>query len=263
MIKISIFIINYNNAKFLKRSINSALNQKYKMKEVIVYDDGSDDNSKKIISGFKNVKKIFINKKKYFGFLGQINGIKQCLKICKGSIICFLDSDDFFKKKKLNIVDSYFHKNKKINFVSDKPIKYLNQKNKTSDLKKYNQNRFFTWPRFSPQSCMSVRTSFLKNNLHLLDTKNFKNIWFDFRLSILSFLLSTIGSIDENLTYYQKNSSSVSAKWFKFSKIWWQRRLQAHKYIMFLKRKKIANFNLYYLDYVLTKIINFIYKIKK
>ena len=58
----SIIIVNYNNAKYLNKSVNSALNQNYKSKEIIVIDDNSSDNSIKILQTYK--KKIFIIKKK-------------------------------------------------------------------------------------------------------------------------------------------------------------------------------------------------------
>jgi glycosyltransferase involved in cell wall biosynthesis len=67
MIKFSIIIINYNNAAYLKRSINSAIEQTYQNKEIIVYDDCSIDNSRKIISKFRNVKKIWLPKSNKWG----------------------------------------------------------------------------------------------------------------------------------------------------------------------------------------------------
>lgn len=62
--KISIIIVNFNNAKFLTKSITSALNQSYKNKEVIVVDDNSNDNSLDVINKFKKQIKIVKNKKK-------------------------------------------------------------------------------------------------------------------------------------------------------------------------------------------------------
>ena len=50
---VSIIIVNFNNSKYIKKSINSSLNQDYKFKEVIVVDDMSTDNSYKIIKSFK------------------------------------------------------------------------------------------------------------------------------------------------------------------------------------------------------------------
>ena len=65
-ILVSVLINNYNNEKFLKKSIDSCLNQTYKNLEVIIFDDNSTDNSKKIIKKIKNkkLKKIFNSKKK-------------------------------------------------------------------------------------------------------------------------------------------------------------------------------------------------------
>ena len=60
---VSILIANYNNEKFLSRSINSCLNQSYTNFEIIIFDDKSTDNSKSILQNYeKNDKiKIFFN----------------------------------------------------------------------------------------------------------------------------------------------------------------------------------------------------------
>ena len=60
---ITIIITSYNKEKYIKKSIRSALNQSYKKKEVIVFDDCSSDNSISIIRKIKNIK-LVINKNK-------------------------------------------------------------------------------------------------------------------------------------------------------------------------------------------------------
>ena len=60
---VTVIITSYNKKKFIKKSIQSALNQTYKTKEVIVFDDESNDGSTNIIKNIKNIK-FFINKKK-------------------------------------------------------------------------------------------------------------------------------------------------------------------------------------------------------
>ena len=101
---ISILIINFNNAKLITRAINSCLGQSYKNFEILIFDDKSIDNSREIINKFKNNKKIriFFNKKKKkkFAALNAMNGYINIFKKSKGSIICLLDSDDFFHKSK-------------------------------------------------------------------------------------------------------------------------------------------------------------------
>ena len=47
--KVSIIIVNFNNAKYLLKSLETAVSQTYKNKEVIVIDDMSNDNSFEIL----------------------------------------------------------------------------------------------------------------------------------------------------------------------------------------------------------------------
>ncbi len=111
---ISILITNYNKEKYLNKNLNLLLKSSLKNFEIILFDDVSTDNSLEIIEKFKKVK-IIKNKKKKFTSpaLNQIFGISKCLKKAKGELICLLDSDDFFDKNKLKIIQDFFLKNKK------------------------------------------------------------------------------------------------------------------------------------------------------
>jgi glycosyltransferase involved in cell wall biosynthesis len=64
--KITVVITSYNSEKYLKDSILSVLNQTYKNFELIIVDDGSKDNSKKIINVFKRQDKRI--KSFFFGY---------------------------------------------------------------------------------------------------------------------------------------------------------------------------------------------------
>ena len=52
---ISVYITNRNYGNFLEKAIKSYLNQTFKEKELIIVDDSSKDNSKKIINYYKNI----------------------------------------------------------------------------------------------------------------------------------------------------------------------------------------------------------------
>ena len=255
MIKFSIIIINYNNAAYLKRSINSAIEQTYHNKEIIVYDDCSIDNSRKIISKFKNVKKIFNFKKIKSGCQSQINGVEKCLKIAKGNFICLLDSDDFFKKNKLKKIATLLRKEKQI-LVTDRPFYFFNHKKILKIRSDYNIKRFFSWPHFVPQSCITIEKNFLKKNYHLIKTHSFDNVWMDFRMNILCFLkFEKIKNAGEYLTYYQQNlSNSASSKFLRFRSKWWSRRLQAHSYFSYLKKKTRKKKKYAEASYVINKL---------
>ena len=124
---VSILITNYNKSLFLKKTIRSCLNQNYKEKEIIVFDDCSTDNSIEILKNFEKLK-IMINKKKQYKSspLNQIYGIIELFKKSKGDIIFLLDGDDQFKRNKIQIVVNEFKKNKDLKFVQDKP--YMTEK---------------------------------------------------------------------------------------------------------------------------------------
>ena len=89
---ISILITNYNKSSYLKKSINSCLNQDFNNKEILVFDDCSTDDSLKILNKFKKIK-VIKNKKKKFksGPLNQIYGLNNFSKYQKEiSFFCLI-----------------------------------------------------------------------------------------------------------------------------------------------------------------------------
>jgi glycosyltransferase involved in cell wall biosynthesis len=100
---VSIVINNYNYERFLSEAIDSALNQTYSNIEVIVVDDGSTDNSRKIIGSYGD-KIIPILKENG----GQASTFNAGFAGSRGDIICFLDSDDIFLPEKVaEVVEAF------------------------------------------------------------------------------------------------------------------------------------------------------------
>jgi teichuronic acid biosynthesis glycosyltransferase TuaG len=110
--KITVIITSYNSEKYLKESISSVINQTYKNLEIIIVDDGSNDNSKRIISFFQNqdkrIRTIFLKKNSGSEAVTRNIGIKKS----KGEYISFLDADDIWLPKKLETQIQYFNKSK-------------------------------------------------------------------------------------------------------------------------------------------------------
>lgn len=106
---VSIIIPVYNGSKYMREAIDSALNQTYKHKEVIVVDDGSSDDSWQIIKSYGQRIRAF--KKKNGGISTALNlGIKQA----KGKYISWLSHDDVYAPNKLN---------KQVEAINNLPIK--------------------------------------------------------------------------------------------------------------------------------------------
>ena len=133
---VSILITNYNKGSFIKKTIESCLNQNYKNKEILLFDDCSVDNSLNIINRYKKNVRLVSNKNKQFKSapLNQINGIIRLFKKSRGSIIFLLDGDDQFKKNKLKYIFNLFEKSENLNFIQDKP--YLTKNKELMYLKK-------------------------------------------------------------------------------------------------------------------------------
>jgi glycosyltransferase involved in cell wall biosynthesis len=103
---VSIVINNFNYDKFIAQAIRSALHQTLRATEVIVVDDGSTDNSRKIIESFgQDVKPVW----KQNG--GQASAFNAGFSASSGDVICLLDADDIFKPEKLEVVVDTFERN--------------------------------------------------------------------------------------------------------------------------------------------------------
>lgn len=93
MSDISIIMPIYNAEKFLKKSINSVLNQTYKNFELILVNDGSIDKSLSICKSYaeKDNRIKILNQKNQGVVFARRNGVK----IATGEYIIFVDSDDW------------------------------------------------------------------------------------------------------------------------------------------------------------------------
>lgn len=101
-IEISIIIPVYNVEKFLKKCIDSVVNQTYRNFEVILIDDGSIDLSGEICDEYAekySYIKVFHKKNG-----GQAAARNYGVTLAKGKYVTFIDSDDFVEKNYLEVL---------------------------------------------------------------------------------------------------------------------------------------------------------------
>lgn len=99
----------YNAEKFIKESIESVLSQTYENWELIIIDDGSKDNSAKIIKSFQDSRiKYFKNNKN----IGVVKSLNKGVKKAQGTYIARIDADDRMAPQRLE---------KQITFLSQNP----------------------------------------------------------------------------------------------------------------------------------------------
>ena len=93
-IDISVIIPIFNTEKYLSPCLNSVIGQSLRNIEIICIDDGSTDNSLKILKEYKNIDNriIIIEQKNQGPAIARNLGIK----ISKGKYLAFMDSDDLY-----------------------------------------------------------------------------------------------------------------------------------------------------------------------
>ena len=98
MLTVSVVIITYNRADFLKEAIESVLAQTYQDYELIIVDDGSTDHTRDVVRLFDD------NRIRYFHHenRGMTPTRNRGIREATGEYIAFLDSDDVWFPEKLS-----------------------------------------------------------------------------------------------------------------------------------------------------------------
>ena len=115
--EISVIMSVYNGEKFVRKCIESILNQTFTRFEFIIIDDGSTDNTKNIIKEYekKDERIILIENETNQGLTKNLN---KALSIAKGEYIARMDADDISTKDRLQTEYEYLKKHKEITVVS-------------------------------------------------------------------------------------------------------------------------------------------------
>jgi len=91
---VSIILGVYNQEKYVRQAIESVLSQTYKEIELIIYDNGSTDNSRKVIDEYSSldfVNVLFYKKNTYLGKVAN-----DAINAATGDYVCFIAGDDYY-----------------------------------------------------------------------------------------------------------------------------------------------------------------------
>ena len=263
MNKISIIVPVYNTSKFLKKCIDSLINQTLKEIEIIILNDGSTDNSDEIIRSYNDIRIKYINKNNEGIAITRNIGIN----LSKGEYITFVDSDDF--------IDSTFcekmyskAKNDKCDIVVCDYYNCTNSENSKISLISFKNTTLKGNPdiinKINLGPCNKIYSSDLIKNNRILFPENIKYEDVPFVCECLV-KANCIGKIDDALSFFNIREGSQTT--IRDEKIF-----DIFKVTDLIKKvliNSIPNFNLEYL--ILSIIINYLvqnryiknYKIRK
>ena len=211
---VSIVIPTYNHSIYLKRALESIINQTYENWEVIVIDNHSTDNTLEVVANFKNnrIKYLKVHNKGIIAISRNI-GIKSA----NGEWIAFLDSDDWWTRDKLEIciqsinekVDFIYHD---LEIIANKSRIFSRKKIKSRKLKKPVLIDLLTEGNAIGNSSVFVRKKFLDEINGIDESKELVaaedyNTWLR-----IAKLTDQFVYLKKRLGYYLVHDQSVSKK---------------------------------------------------
>lgn len=128
-IKVSVIIPVYNTEKYIKECLESVLNQEYKNLEIIVINDGTQDNSMQIVGEYLKDQRIKIINKENGGLSSARN---EGIKVATGEYISFIDSDDWIDK---NLYENI------VNEIKEEDILIFNSRTIDDETRKIKQEK--------------------------------------------------------------------------------------------------------------------------
>ena len=112
--KVSVIIPSYNHARFVKQAILSVVMQTYENVELIVVDDGSNDESRIIIKELRDQYNF-----KYFEQpnSGSASALNVGIRNSTGKYVCFLASDDYYHYEKIADQVMFYEENQEYGLI--------------------------------------------------------------------------------------------------------------------------------------------------
>ncbi len=112
--RVSVLINTYNYGRYIEQAIDSVLAQRLppEQMEIIVVDDGStDDTRARVMKYGKSVQYIYKDNG------GQMSAYNLGFEHARGTIVCFLDSDDYWKPGKVAAIVEEFDRSPRTDVV--------------------------------------------------------------------------------------------------------------------------------------------------
>ena len=225
---VSIVTPSYNSKPFIKETIDSVLSQTYQNWEMIIVDDSSEDDSvayiENLIKNEDRITLITLNKNN-----GAAMARNRALEVAKGRYIAFLDSDDVWLPKKLEVQLEVMQSKKiAISFTSYSTIDENSNENdhiiyavESLTLVQYLKNTIIGF------STSMIDRELIKEEIKFLDIRirQDTNLW----ITLLKNGYKAYG-INQVFVKYRIHSNSISANKVKAAKGVWNLYFHIHQF---------------------------------
>ncbi len=211
-IKIDIILPNFNSSDSIKETIKSIIDQTFKNWKLIIVDDCSDKKTKTILKKFSKNKKIkifWLKKNKGAGYCRN-----YAIKKSKSPYLAFIDSDDIWKKDKLETQLRFMENN---NYL----FTYTNYETFGKKIKFITPAKEYDFKKFINDTSICTSTMIIKRNI--LKNIEFTNskICEDYFFKCKILKICNAYCLDDFLTKYRIRKNSLQSSSLKnFYWIW-------------------------------------------
>lgn len=165
---ISICVPLYNGEKYLNECLDSCVSQVYKNFEVIICDDGSTDNSLKIVNSYLG-KGVSIQIHQNESNLGLVGNWNKCIELAKGDWIKFLFQDDILTPDCLRVFNEHITENTELitckrNFILNENVSAEKKDYYARQVRTLENTGFYVSPKFSGKVISKIALSNLTLN---------------------------------------------------------------------------------------------------
>ena len=213
---VSVLIANYNYEQYIGEALESLLGQRYENWEAIVCDDGSTDDSCRVVEGYASRDgRIKLIRQKNGGVGAALN---TAYSACRGQVVCLLDADDYFEPAKISAVVEKMHATPAVGFVQHamymvgadgRRIKRLPRVGAFEEgwIAEQIVRRGGRW-RNMPASALSLRRE-LADILFPMPAESLRSMA-DAYLYMLAPLIAEVGFVDQPLSGYRLHGDNLT-----------------------------------------------------
>jgi len=207
---ISVLMSCFNGTRWIDKAVTSVLNQSHAVQEFIIVDDGSTDDSLKVISRWAQLdKRIKVVPKDNSGLADSLNfGIG----LCTSEWIARIDVDDLWHEDRIKNQIEVIVSNKNIQFISGSMIEIDNYDNQIKHYKypedhKQLRNRLLALKGFPPHSSVMYKKSLVeKLGLYRGQIKRAEDHDLWLRMSEVA----DLNCSNKSVTYIRKHEAQIS-----------------------------------------------------
>ena len=256
--EVTVIVPVYNSEKYIKKCIESILNQTFKKFELLIINDGSKDNSQKIIEEYqkKDPERIVIVNQENKGVSITRN---EAIKMANGKYLMFIDNDDYIDK---DYIETF------VNAIKENDLDVVlggyrrpNEEGKVIKELHLKDEEWSKFMIFAPWAKIYKKEYLINNDITFLPVNIGEDVYFNIQAMFLSEKIKIIDYVGYNWFFNTKSVSNTVQKNIKNLQVY----DLLNKCYYVIKEKKILEKNyeimeMYFIRYIVWVLL---FSIKK